>query len=350
MTQTIAEHFEGQGRACDELGSPFTAELCRLLGERLDRESRFGRRILDWTGDPRADALALRVCGAFHALARSGRAQYLRKAYPPAQVDRDLLWLDVAQAIRQHDEFLTAWLDSPPQTNEVARSAMVLGAALVAAEVVRLPLALFEIGSSAGLNLSFDRYRYELGGGRSWGAADAPVTVASEWRGEIPPLDAPLQVVSRKGCDRNPLDPSSPDDVARLTSYIWPDQTARLQRIESALRLAVTAGIRVERADAAAWVERELASPPQPGICRFVFHTIVRQYLPDETKSRIDAALARAGAAATPETPLAHFSFEADGAAPGAPMTLTLWPGERVIHLGRADYHGRWVEWVQPGK
>lgn len=350
----IADHFLAQSRACDQLGSPFTAVLCRLLAERLDDTTEFGRRILDWSGDARADALALRACGALHALARSGRAAHLRKVYPPAAPDRERLWLSVAQAIRQQDAFLTAWLDSPPQTNEVARSSMLIGAGLTVADIVRMPLALYEIGASAGLNLSFDRYRYVLGGGRTWGPPDAPLTVHSEWRGEAPPLDAPLEVVCRKGCDRNPLDPNSPEDVARLTSYIWADQTDRLHRIEAGLRFAAATGVNVERADAADWLERELSAPPSAGTCRFVFHTIVRQYLPEEVASRIDTALARAGDAATPETPLAHLSFETDydprGADAGAPMTLTVWPGGRVLQLGRADYHGRWVDWVQPGK
>ena len=345
MPVSVVEHFEGQAKACDELGSPFTASLCRLLAQRLDRGTMFGRRILDWPGDPRADVLALRACSALHALARSGRAMFLRRVYPPVKLERERLWLAVAQALRQHDEFLAAWLDSPPQTNEVARSSMILGAALTVAGLTRLPLAVLEIGASAGLNLGFDQYRYELGDGRSWGADDASLTIASEWRGDIPPLDAPLKVKSRMGCDRNPLDPASEADVARLLSYIWPDQTHRLARLETALRLAAASGRKVESADAGDWAERELGRPAEPGICRFFFHTIVRQYLPAESKARVDAALARAAAAATTETPLAHFSFENDNTDPGGVMTLTLWPDGRVIPLGRADFHGRWVEW-----
>jgi hypothetical protein len=41
--------------------------------------------------------------------------------------------------------------------------------------------------------------------------------------------------------------------------------------------------------------------------------------------------------------------MEADGSTePGAALTLTLWPGEKVIPLGRADFHGRWVDWTAP--
>ncbi|HEY0918823.1 DUF2332 domain-containing protein [Devosia sp.] len=345
MPGPVAKHFERQAQACEELGSPFTAALCRLLVERLDRSTAFGRRILDWPGDPAADALALRACGALHALARSGREPDLASVYPPAPFAREGVWAAIAGAMARHDAFLSGWLDSPPQTNEVARSSFVLGAALTVAQRTGLPLAVFEIGASAGLNLAFDQYRYELGGGRAWGDAGAPLTIESEWRGVLPALASPLRIVSRAGCDRKPLDPASQEDAARLLSYVWPDQSARLQRLEAALRLAAAAGRRVEQADAAAWVERQLAAPATPGVCRFFFHTIVWQYLPDAVKTRIEAALAAAGAAATPATPLARFGFEIDGGAPGGGMVLTLWPGGEPEALGRADYHGRWVEW-----
>lgn len=350
MSERIVEQFLSQAAASQQLGSPFTGALCALLAERLDRSTGFGGRILDWSGDPHRDALALRACGALHALARSGREPAVTAAYPPGPFDADRLWSAIAAAITRHDADLTAFLDSPPQTNEVARSALILGGALHLAARVQGPLALYEIGSSAGLNLAFDRYRYDLGNGVTWGPADAPLTVVSAWRDALPPLDAPLSVVSRKGCDRNPLDPANSEDAGRLMAYIWADQLDRLGRTEAALRLAAEEGRRPERVDAAAWVEREFSAPPQPGICRLLFHTIVWQYLPDETQARIEAALERAAAAATPDAPIARFSMEPDelspGATRGAGLTLTIWPGGERLAIGRGDFHGRWAEWA----
>jgi hypothetical protein len=349
MSDTNRNQLRAQAAASPTLGSPFTGALCGLLAERLDRSSAFGRRILDWPGNPHADALALRACGALHALARSGRQPELSAVYPPAPFEPERLWAAVEGAIQHEDAFLTAVLDSPPQTNEVARSAMILGAGLHAAGRWRLPLAVYEIGASAGLNLAFDRYRYDFGNEMGWGDAAAPLVIRSAWRGTLPPLDAPLAVVSRKGCDRRPLDPADPADAGRLMAYIWPDQTYRVERTEAALKLAAAEGRQVERTDAADWVEREFTKPQRPGTCRFLYHTIVRQYLPPETRARIDAALERAAAAATAAAPLAHFAFEPDsdpnGANTGAPMTMTMWPGGEAVPLGRADYHGRWVDW-----
>ena len=67
----------------------------------------------------------------------------------------------IVAAIEQEDAFLAAYLDGPPQTNEVARSNAILGGCLFIAGKTGTPLELFEIGSSAGLNLSFDRYGYD---------------------------------------------------------------------------------------------------------------------------------------------------------------------------------------------
>lgn len=350
MSEHIVAQFLAQAKGSPALGSPFIGTLCELLAERLDRTSNFGRRILDWPSDPHVDALALRSCGAIHALARSGRAPELRAAYPPAPTDVEMLWTAIAGAIAREDAFLTAFLDSPPQTNEVARSALILGGALHVAARTGLPLALYEMGASASLNLAFDRYRYDLGNGFSWGSADAPLTIRSEWRGSLPPLGAHLAIVSRAGCDRNPLDASNPADADRLMAYVWPDQLYRLERTEAALRLAAAEGRKAERIDAADWIEREFARPPVPGTCRFLFHTIVFQYLPPDSQARIEAALLRAGEGATDETPLAHFAFETDynpdGHNVGAPMTLRLWPGGETLSLGRGDYHGRWADWA----
>ena len=82
-------------------------------------------------------------------------------------------------AWREHrEELVRAWAD-PPQTNEVARSAVLLPALLhLSARHPGLPLTLLEIGSSAGLNLWPDGWRYDFGTW-SWGQDDAPLVLAS---------------------------------------------------------------------------------------------------------------------------------------------------------------------------
>ncbi len=346
-TERVLKQFADQALACEHLGSPFTAMLCRLLAARLDITTQFGRRILDWPGDPYADNIALRACGALHGLARSGYEPELTSIYPPHATTEHSLWIAIVDVLRRHDHHLADQLSSPPQTNEVARSGILLGAMLHIAALTGLPLEIFEIGASAGLNLAFDEYDYNFGEGRVWGAGLAPLTIDTAWRGtNLPPLGASLLVVGRHGCDLRPLDPAITADRERLLSYIWADQAARLYRTAAAIQLGAAEHRHIDQADAADWLEQRLRQPQTPGVARVLFHTIVWQYLPAASKTRIEALLAELGAAATPNTPLARIAIEADETpSRGARIDLTLWPNGETVTLGRGDFHGRWAEW-----
>jgi len=346
MNPHVLGTFRSQAEACRSLGSPFTATLCDLFAERLTDSSRFGARILNWPDSAKDDAIALRAAGALHALVRSGRARELAALYPPLEAKPDQLWAAIEAAIEKHDDFLHDFLDSPPQTNEVSRSSALLGLTLRLTERFGKPLALHEIGASAGLNLAFDSYHYRLGDDLEWGDPKALVDIESLWRGNLPPLDAELVIASRAGCDRNPLDPHNPDSVERQLAYIWADQHQRIGRVSAALSAATTRPYVVEKADAAEWVETRLAEEPEPGITRVFFHTIVWQYLSREKQERITAAFAEAGAKATDETPLVWMYMEAEGHPGGAVLKQTVWPGGEKETAGLSDYHGRWVDWA----
>ncbi len=150
-TEPIRAAFAKQADWCRALGSPFTAMLCEAIERSLDPGTATGRRILDWQGEPVADALALRLTGALHALVRRGRLPGLASLYPP-NPPPEAATLDeaVAVALADADGDLLPWLDSAPQTNEVARSGVLYAGLLVAAAGTGLPLALRELGASAG--------------------------------------------------------------------------------------------------------------------------------------------------------------------------------------------------------
>lgn len=330
-------------------GSVFTSRLAQVLIDVLDETSAVGRRVLEWPGNPHDDAVGLRVFAALHALARTGAVAELSAVYPPAQATDAQLEAAVRAAIEDADPFLARYLDSPPQTNEVGRSGVVLGAALILAQRFGHPLRLYEIGSSAGLNLRMADYAYDLGNGRRWGSPNAALTVHSDWRGNnLPPLDAPLIVESARGCDVSPLDPRDDTDAARLVSYVWADQYDRLERIEAALWNAREDDIAVEQADAAEWIEARCSEPQPEGVTRLVFHSMVWSYLNEPTQQRITAALERAGSASTANSPLAWLRYENDFLPdkPSARLDLRVWPDGADTMLGRAQYHGRWVEWM----
>ncbi len=341
----VAAHFEAQADACDRLGSPFTARLCRLLAGILDGTTGSGRRIAGWSGDPRGDALALRMCGGLHRLVLDGRDDTLAAVYPPHRADDESLARAVGQAIASHDEALLAALDLPPQTNEIGRSGMLLPGFLAIARETGLPLALCEIGSSAGLNLLFDRFGYVYGDAR-WGDPASPVQLAPDVRGTPPPLGGSLSVVSRHGCDIAPVETDTHEGRMRLRSYLWADQLLRHQRLDGALRLAERFPATLAKEDAATFVAGKL-SERADGSTFVLFHSIMWQYMPDETSGAILDALARAGQKASAAAPVAHLRMEPLNLAdPFATLSLTLWPDGTTRHLARCDFHGRWIEWI----
>ena len=337
--------FHAQAAICATMGSPFTARLCTLLGERLAPGAAVADRILGWPGDPggRADAVPLRLAGALHGLVIEGRDPRLAAVYPPHEPDDDALWQAVSTALTAEAPYILRRLDGPPQTNEPQRSAALCPGFLTVAALTGLPLATSELGASAGLNLSWDRFAYRFGDAR-WGDPAAPVVIAPEWHGPPPPLPA-ARVVERAGVDRDPPDPSRPEDRLRLLSFVWADQTARMARMAAAIDTARAGGIRVERGDAVDWLAHRLATP-RPGRAHVVYHSIFWQYLPPEAQARARGLLDAAGAAATATAPLAWLRMEGDGAEPGAAITLTLWPDGTTRQLGRVDYHGAWVHWT----
>ncbi len=328
----------------EALGSPFTARLLRLLAARLSPGTPLTDRLFAWPGDigPAGASLPLRLLGGLHALVLSGAAPALAAAFPPNEPPDDAaLWAAIDGALSDHAAFLDRWLDSPPQTNEVRRAAALIAAGHWLTDRFALPLALSELGASAGLNLNWDSYALAIHG-QHYGPPDPAFSLAPDWSGPLPPLARP-QIAERRGVDLNPLDPTRPEDALRLTAYLWADQPERLARMRAALALPPAP---VDRSDAAPWLARRLATP-RPGRLHLVYHTIAWQYFPPATQRACAAALAEAGARASDAAPLAHLSMEADGgkAGPGAALTLRLWPGGQEIALGRVDFHGRWLDW-----
>ena len=340
----VRQAFATQASACQGLGSPFTARLCTLAAERLTASHPVGTMILSWGGDPSpgGDSVPLRLAGALHALVLSGTDPDLVAVYPPAPAGDDDLWAAVDNACRTHSIFILDRLKSAPQTNEVRRSAALLPGFLTISSLFHMPLVLSEIGASAGLNLQWDHYDYRLGD-KAWALQPSPVLITPEWRGLQPP-DVPLHVESRAGCDLNPLDPASSEDVLRLLSYIWADQQDRLDRTRFALSIAAANRQVVEKADAVDWLQRRLQSVHE-GQTHVIYHTIAWQYLPKALQEKGEALIAAAGARATEEAPLARLQMEADAEKGSAALTLQIWPSGEKHLVGRADFHGRWIDW-----
>jgi hypothetical protein len=281
----------------------------------------------------------LRIAGGLHALALMGHDADLVAAYPPNMVDDATLCDSVLRAITHHDAFLCSWVENAPQTNEVRRSAVLIAAAHWLDARYHLPLHVSELGASAGLNMQFDKFAMQIGD-EHWGPKDATVHLAPEWCGQRPPHSNP-HIAERRGVDLNPLRVDQPEDELRLISYLWPDQTERITRTHAAMSLQDAP---VDKGDAIDWLAKRLAEP-RLGCLHLIYHTIAWQYFPKERQDAGRAMFEAAGRAATKTNPIAWFAMEADDNPNGAALTLRLWPGDFQLSLGRAGFHGQWVEW-----
>lgn len=348
----VALDLRRQADACRALDSPLTAAL--LDGAAVDyaAEGIVHRLLRDFPDDPQAAALSLRLAGALHHLVLCGKAPLLAAHYPSAGGawngrSTEELWQAAAASLADRASEVRTFLTQPPQTNEVGRSGVLLGGFLEVARRTGLPLALREIGASAGLNLYWDQYSYDLGTTR-WGDPASPVQIACKWLGSAPDLTTPVEVASRRGCDPNPLPIATAADRLRLEAYVWADQVERLTRLRAAMAIAAARRAPIRAIGAAAWIEHEL-SRARPGEALVVYHSIVMQYISKAERARFRALLANAGERASSRSPLAWLAMEPHrvGESFEYQLTLTIWPGGREERLAaRVHPHGHAATWT----
>jgi len=335
--------FGIQQRFCETMGAPITARICAALAVSLDRTTRAGARILDWAGEPTADALPLRTVGGLHALDLAGVAPELSRVFAGNIVVPEAVQAVLHAAFAEHDAALLPWLDGPPQTNEAGRSAVLMTGLIEVTRRHGLPVDVLEIGSSAGLNLLIDRFRFDLGG-VGVGPADSPVIIHPAWRG-APPPHVEVAIRSVRGVEIAPVDVRDPAAADRLRAYVWADNPDRLERLMRAIDMIRAKPVALEQGDAADWVEARLAEPQPEGVVRVLMHSVVWQYLGAERQARITAAMAEAAARATPERPLAWVRMEPDRAISEQQLWVQSWPGHgEPVKPARVQAHGAWIE------
>lgn len=246
--------------------------------------------------------------------------------------------------LRRADEIVAECSARTLQTNEPLR----LAALLPVLSEIDGPLALLEIGASAGLCLYPDRYsyRYRDGQGRlrvALDPADGPSAVVLESRvdGPLPPLRLP-EVVWRAGIDLAPRDARDADDRRWLRGLVWPGETGREARIDAALDIAASdppvlvAGDAGEQLDALA-----AAAPPEATLVITTPGVLV--HLPRDRRSAlIDRIRAREAHWVTIDPPGLLDVWE-------PAVDAGAWPGF-VVALdaevrAAADPLGAWWEW-----
>jgi hypothetical protein len=345
-----AEHLlhtlRSQGRFCAASGSPMYGELFELVAGDVEAGGVFATVLSGREDAPSRDAVPLRLLGGLHRLVLDGRAAQLRRFYPSTGGvwDAGAAWPEILDTAAAHIDALRAALSQPPQTNEVGRSAALIGGLLHINHEFGLPIRLFEIGSSAGLNLRADHYRYRFTGGE-WGAADSPVTIDDAWRGALPPRRE-LRIATRQGYDIAPIDVDGSEGETTVLSYVWPDQDARLARLRGAIEVARRVPATLERRSAAGAVA---ALTLAGGALTVLWHSITWQYLSADERTAVRAALDALAERADASSPLAHLTMEPARDGPGAPIKFLVrarsWPGGELQTLAQCHPHGPPVDW-----
>lgn len=290
---------------------------------------------------PTGSALPLRLLAGVFRLVLTDQAPELVRFYPclGGRDDPALAWPMLRAVIAAHPEELRAALEVPPQTNEVGRSvALLVGLFDVVAATGARRIRLLELGASAGLNLLVDRFAFS---GPDWRFGDpaSPVRFAGAVSGPVRVADH--VIVDRRGCDLHPVDASSPEGRLLLTSFVWPFQISRHERLGAALRITAEHPVLVDRATASAWLGPVLHQTDD-AVLPVVWHSITRLYWPPEEVTAVEDALA----AYAEHRPVARVAMEF-GTGEDAPikpeLTTTVWlPGQALRHqrLGTAHDHG----------
>jgi hypothetical protein len=356
VTRTpLVDSFLFHGLVCERAGSTFYAGVLRFVAADLERgDGPIAAVLADRLDAPLDDVVPLRFIYAVHRLALTGASPDLVAHFPTTGGDGDVAATGpaVRDAVREHTEVIRSGLEHPPQTNEVGRSAALVGGFLAVRAATGFPLRLLELGSSAGLNLLVDRYWFAPAepapGVGGVGDPTSAVRFVGAWEGGAPPFAAGLEITDRAGCDRAPVDATSPEGRLTLLSAVWPGQERRFELLRDALDIAATARPAVHRADAGEWLAARLEAPGdglRDGVATVVFHSVFAQYLSDRQQRELDDTMDRVGRRATSSSPLARVTLERSADFTHCELRVTIWPdgGERL--LATSGFHLGPVHW-----
>jgi hypothetical protein len=225
------------------------------------------------------------------------------------------------------------------QTNEAARCAVLMPAL---AELPQ-PLALLEVGASAGLTLLPDIYSYDYEGYLVAGTDPAAPTLKCRPSGPVPlPAQVPA-IAWRAGIDINPLDVNNAEDVEWLSCLVWPGEADRAERLRAAVAVARTHPPTLYQGDLVEDLSRVARQAPA-GTTLVVYHSAVLAYVEESRRREFAQAVGELGAV--------WLSNEGPDVLPGLaegdvdPHGFLLVEGGVSI-LARTDPHGTWLEWVR---
>jgi len=301
----------------------------------------------DILGDARrSQPAANMILAAVQYLLLEGKGERLARFYPalagagPPEGDPVPIFLAF---IEEHQEVLRELVAANAvQTNEVRRCTALVPS--FAAAMGPEPMALIEIGPSAGLNLLYDRYRYHYGPVEV-GDPASPVILTTRVEAGDPPLPDPLpDAVWRTGIDLDPVDISDPSRVRWLRSLLWPESLERIARFEAAVEVASAEPPQLVKGSALEELTGVATSAPD-GARLVVFHSyVLNQFTPGDRE-----ALGEVLTGISRLRPLDRIGMEMlDPDVHHAGITLTRYRNGAVAEaaLGEAHHHGEWLRWA----
>ncbi len=236
-TATVVDKFNDFARKVYPGRSPLYERLAYSIAE--DPE------LLALAAESRKDtALPNLFLGAVHLLLLKGVRHPLSAFYPSittAPAKPDFVYPYFRSFVLEHREEIRRTISTRlVQTNEVGRCAVLLPAfELVAREAKGRPLALVDVGASAGLTLLWDRYGYSYGDGLRRGDPESPVLIECSLRGKNRPVlpESFPRVGSRVGVDLNPVDLNDRESVMWLRALVWPEHQKRVKQLQASIEV-----------------------------------------------------------------------------------------------------------------
>lgn len=346
----LATRFRRHADAIERAGrSPLSVALMRGAADDLERQGILVD-LLRGIDLPAGQAPALRVLAALHRLVLSGQAPELAEYYPSVggSVAADDVWPVAAATLRSGARMMPPLLRRSVQTNEPGRAAVLYGTLWWISDRFGLPVRLWEIGASAGLNLLAPEFGYRVGGVLV-GDPESPLVFDEPWIGlpidDLSSAPSPT-VVERRGCDLQPIEATSEEGQLSLRSYIWGDELARLERLDGALAVAARNPPPVERAEAVPWLADVLAERPA-GAVNVVWQSVMEQYLSPFARRRLYEQVEVLGRSCDARAPLVWVRMEpALEPVVSFLVTCRTWPGGEEIILARAGDHGPPVTFI----
>ena len=329
--------------------------LSRGMADDLEAGGPVSEVVSGYEQAPPGSVIQLRLLAGVFRLVLTGRAPELRPYYPclGGLESPETAWAATRQVVADHVDELHAALAVAPQTNEVGRSvALLVGLFDLATATGIGRVRLLELGASAGLNQLLGHF-HVAGEGWTWGPADSPVQLSAAVQGPVLPVG--LEIVAARGCDLDPVDATTAEGRLRLTSFVWPFDLHRHQRLAGALQLASAHAPVVDRASAATWLGAELAARPGAGpdddALTVVWHSVTQLYWPASEIEAVRTTLSAYGQ----QHRVAEVGMEyppGGGPADQPDVRTVLWPGDgsppRERRLGTAHDHGIPVRLLGP--